>query len=80
MLRAARGQASDPRGSAIRNYNAPFTAPVLRGSSSARTPRAANASLSPRTAIPLGIALFALSLQQFTASGDAIELAKMQLP
>ena len=38
-----------------------FTAPVLSNSSSARPPRAANASLSPRTAIPLGIALFALA-------------------
>ena len=35
--------------------------PILRSSSSARPPRAANASPSPRTAIPLGIALFALS-------------------
>ncbi len=36
VLRAARGQAAGPRDSASRNYNAPFTASVLRDSSSAR--------------------------------------------
>ncbi len=39
--------------------HSPFT--VLRNSSSARPPRAAKASPSPRTAIPHGIALLALS-------------------
>ena len=39
--------------------HSPFT--VLRNSSSARPPRAAKASPSPRTAIPQGIALLALS-------------------
>ena len=43
--------------------------PILRGSSSARPPRAANASLSPRTAIPHGIALFALGLSGSKPAG-----------
>ena len=44
--------------------------PILYCSSSARPPRVAKASPSPRTAIPHGIALFALDLQQFAASGE----------
>ena len=69
-VRAARsgggpnGPARRPGAPTGRKNNDLFTAPVLRGSSSARPlapPRAADASLSPRTAIPHGIALLALS-------------------
>ncbi len=67
-LRPYTGGGAGPRDSASRNYNAPFTAPVLRGSSSERPPRRCLRALrlgslypNKRTAIPQGIALFALS-------------------
>ncbi len=60
--RTARLSESQEHGPFLGVTTTSFTAPVLSNSSSARPPRAANASPSPRTAIPSGIALLALAL------------------
>ncbi len=56
-----RGLGEQAGASASRGSTAPIHRPKLSGSSSARLPRAADASLRPRTAIPHGIALLALA-------------------
>ena len=59
-LRGLGDEAGDPLGSQEQQH---IHRPILRNSSSARPPRAADASLRPRTAIPQGIALLAFSLK-----------------
>ena len=55
-------QGRRPKGS---QEQKPIHSPILWHSSSARLPRAANASLRPRTAVPFRIALFALRPKAF---------------
>ena len=51
--------------------------PIRRHSSLARPPRTANASPSPRTAIPFGIALFALDLSSSPPAESSNELRRV---